>query len=180
MGVLAAATSARSLSTSHQTLRAAFRTVTFNGVFGDIRCAVTVEGSFHSRTIPKVVALTGYITTAILGTCAEGTASLLRETLPWHIRYSGFAGTLPNITSLRASIVGVSFRIREPFVTCLATTTSEKPGVITFNREIATGVVSTAELSGRIPTTCGSEGSFSSTRDAVTTPEGTRITLTLI
>lgn len=182
LGALASGASARILSTSSQTLRVAFRTVTFNGVFGDIRCAVTIEGSFHSRTQAKVAgSLVGYLTRADLGPCASGTASLLRETLPWHIRYSAFTGTLPNIVTFRAHAIGVAFRVREPFATCLARSTAESPSVATFNRDVVTQALTTAEIGGTVPTTCGASGTFSSTRDNLTVLNSlTRITLTLI
>jgi hypothetical protein len=181
LGALTGSASARTLSSSGQTFRTAFRTVTWHGVFGDISCQVTLEGSLHSRTVAKVTtSLIGYITSAILGTCAEGTATILRETLPWHVHYSGFTGTLPNITSIRAAVDGYSIRIREPFATCLFTSTHERPLIATFTREVATRTITSAELGGTIPTNCGFTLTFSSTRDPVTTQEGATITVTLI
>jgi hypothetical protein len=181
LGALVSSASAGRLSSSSQTLRTAFRTVTFNGVFGDIRCSVTLEGSLHSRTIAKVAGnLIGYITSAVLGRCEEGRATILRETLPWHARYLSFAGTLPSITSIRINVIGASFRIQEPFAGCLATSSTTSPAIGTFNRE-AGGVLTSAEIGGTLPTSCGIEGSFSSTRDPVTVLNSTtRITVTLI
>jgi hypothetical protein len=183
LGSLVGSASARTLSLENAsaTFRVVFRTVTFNGIFGDIRCAVTVEGSVHARTLAKVTTnLIGYITSAILGTCAEGTATILRETLPWHVHYSGFTSTLPNITSIRLAADGVSFRMREPFATCLATSTHERPAIGTFGRSVSTRKVTEAELSGRVPTNCGSEGTLSSTKDRVVDGNGAELTVTLI
>jgi hypothetical protein len=63
-----------------------------------------LEGTFHSNTIAKVAnSLIGYITRATFNTpgCVQEEGStralVLQETLPWHIRYSGFIGTLPNV-----------------------------------------------------------------------------------
>jgi hypothetical protein len=70
-------------------------------------CRLTLEGSLHTRTMAKVAgALLGYITRV---TAAECVAAMLTETLPWHVRYEGFSGTLPNITLL---VVRVRLAIR--------------------------------------------------------------------
>jgi hypothetical protein len=181
LGALASAASARILSTSSQTLRASFREIRFNGAFGNSSCAVTVEGSFHQRTQAKVAgSLVGYITRADLGACAEGRATVLRETLPWHIQYSSFSGTLPNITAFRANVIGVSFRIQEPFAGCLGRSEAANPATVIFNRE-AGGALTTVTLGGSVPTSCGITGTFSSNAGPVTVlNSATRITLTLI
>jgi hypothetical protein len=183
LGAVVATASARNLSVSSQTLRAAFREVILNGPFGTIACAVTVEGSFHQRTTAKIQAtLVGYITSAILGVCSQGTATLLRETLPWHIRYLSFTGTLPNITTLRANVIGSSYRIRETFGTsCLGISTAAKPAIVSFNRDVVTRVATSASLGGLVPTDCGVEGGFTSTLGPITAGNNTtRITITLI
>lgn len=182
LGALVESASARSLSTTSQTMRATFASVRFAGVFGSITCHATIEGSMHTRTIAKIVgALIGYVTSASMGACAEGSASILRETLPWHVRYESFTGTLPAISSARFTIVGVSFRIREPLATCLARSSAESPARITLNRNTGSGVVETAELGGTIATSCGANGSFSSDRGPITVLNSTtRYTITLI
>jgi hypothetical protein len=183
LAALVGVASAGKLSTSSQTLRATFREVRFSGGFGSTTCPVTVEGSFHERTISKNSgALTGYITRAIIGTCATGTATILAETLPWHVRYNSFTGTLPNITSVVANIVGTAFQIHEPVfgITCLARATEGEPARITFNRE-AGGVLTTAVLSGSVGTNCGASGTFTGTSTSFTVlNSATRITVTLI
>jgi hypothetical protein len=171
------------LSTSSQTLRATFREVRFSGGFGTAVCNATVEGSFHERTIAKTAGLlTGYVTSAAVGGCTQGSATILRETLPWHIRYQGFTGTLPSIASVIARIVGLSFQLREPVfgITCLARSTEAAPSIITFNRE-ASGALTTARVSGTVPTNCGAEGTLDGTSNAFTVlNSATRITVTLI
>lgn len=182
LAVLAGAASARSFSFEGLTWQATFREVRFNGVFGNITCQVTLQGSLHARTLSKTPAsLIGYITRADLGPCAEGRATLLRETLPWHTRYASFAGTLPSITTIRVTITGLGFRIQEPFAGCLARATAEAPANGTLNRNTVTRTIDTAEIGGTIPTSCGVEGSLSSNRAPFTVLNSTaRLTVTLI
>ena len=182
LGALVTGASATRIAHSNSTFRTSFREVTFGGAFGNFVCQITLEGSLHSRTVTKTAgSLVGYITAVNLGTCATGTATILRETLPWHMRYASFAGTLPNITGIIFNIIGWRFRIREPLLTCLATSTVENPVVYTRARE-ASGALTTARLSGSgIETTCGRVGSFNSDAGPVTVAgAATRITVTLI
>ncbi|HEX7290289.1 MAG TPA: hypothetical protein VF250_04090 [Conexibacter sp.] len=114
------AASARTFNWSNQQFRITWRELKFfDQGFAEFvaLCPVTMEGSFHSRTIAKVVeSLIGYITRAAVsealcrdpaGGAAE--ARFLPETLPWHIRYAGFQGTLPNITRIRVRILRVAY-----------------------------------------------------------------------
>jgi hypothetical protein len=182
LGALVGNASARTFSTSSQTFRTAYRVFGFRGAFGEIKCGLTLEGSLHSRTIAKVRGtLIGLITRAELGTCILGTMTILAG-LPWHVRYDSFGGTLPNITFIKVRALFMTFRVREPLLTCLATTTEEAPGIITFDREVATRALTTSEFSGTgIETTCGRVGEFESSRDLVTVlGSSTRITVTLI
>jgi hypothetical protein len=173
LGALASAANARNLSISDQTVRATFRELEFSGGAGTTRCAVTMEGSFHARTVEKTLErLVGYLTRVTLGACATGTATVLAETLPWHVQYNGFTGTLPAITTVRAKIVGMAFRIREPGfgVACLARTTAAEPSHIAFNRE-AGGVYTSGVTGGTIRT--GAEcfniaGTFAGTTTSLT------------
>lgn len=174
LSALVGSASARSFSVTENRIRTAFRTVTFNGVFGNIRCAVTLEGSLHARSIAKTVgSLVGYINRAELGPCATGTATILRETLPWHGVYSGFTLTLPNIGNVRINFINASFRVREPFATCLARSTAANPAIGTFTRGV--GGALTAEIGGAIPTSCGATGTFESDRPAVTVAGGATV-----
>jgi hypothetical protein len=167
LGTLVSSASARNLSISSQTIRASFSSVEFHLAETTSRCHVTMEGSMHSRTVAKVLgSLFGYVTSAILGPCAAGTATILRETLPWHIRYSGFQGTLPNITSYIQHLVGAAWRIREAGgVACLSRSTAAEPVVGTIHRNTVTGRVGEMGISGTIRTgiECfGISGSFRS------------------
>jgi hypothetical protein len=109
-----------------------------------------------------------------------------KGTLPWHVQYGGFTGTLPTITSIRTNIIGFAFRIREPFgVTCLARSTAAEPATGVFNRNTTTGAIETSEIGGSIRTvgeSCGEVPvTLTSDRAPVTVAGGTtRLTLTLI
>ena len=98
--------SARNLSFSNQTIRVAWSSVEFTSSV-IVRCRLTLEGSFHTRTITKVVrSLIGSITRATMdeANCTNGNGRARTETLPWHLTYEGFTGTLPNIDSIFAVI----------------------------------------------------------------------------
>jgi hypothetical protein len=105
-------------------------------------CRVTFEGSFHSRTFSKVArALVGYITSAIVAEagCTGGSARALPTTLPWHLQYASFTGTLPDITGIRLRVVGAGFQIQEPIVTCLYRTSEAEPLFVIAHRNTETG-----------------------------------------
>ena len=71
-------------------------------------CEMFIGGSFHTATMAKVAgALIGYINSASVS--AECPARVLRETLPWHIRYRNFTGVLPNMASIGISAPSTRF-----------------------------------------------------------------------
>jgi hypothetical protein len=184
LGSLVSVASARNFSHSNTGIRATFRSVEFGGGFGTTRCDLTLEGSLHSRTLPKVLrSLIGYITRAILQKpCLVGDATILTATLPWHTTYAGFSGTLPNIQSIVTNTIGSSFSAIEPAFgfACLSRTTTESPATGTYNRE-AGGALTTAIIGGTIPTSCGLNGRLSGTSSTLTLLGTTaRITVTLI
>jgi len=160
LGTLVSTASAGRLEFSTKEISAMWRSVELEGAFGITkRCQVTLDGTLHERTMVKTIGtLMGYITRAFLGTCSSGTATILTETLPWHIRYSGFSGTLPNINSLIAHIIGYSRRFREAAgITCLERSETNHPVILTFHRNAATHLLTEVGISGTIPTTCGPE-----------------------
>jgi len=137
LGLAIASASAGRFSYSDTGFRQTFRTISIeaNNQIG-VQCEATFEGAFHASTWRKVTgSLVGLIRVARLNNCIEGSANsgatVLSETLPWHIQYEGFEGTLPNITSLRFNEVGVSViaRFRSPFGTqvCLIRSTTARP-----------------------------------------------------
>jgi len=187
LGGLASTTSARNFSLSNQTISTMWSSVEFELPGGAVRCELTIEGSFHSRTAAKVIgSLVGLITKAILGPChVPGTVTILSATLPWHVRYSGFEGGLPNITSTIAHVIGASFRAANTSVNCLSFSTEARPAIGIFHRNPVTREITEAGLSGRLPTRSeclGIEGTFRSDSGAVSLlgTSNVRITLTLI
>ncbi len=180
---LAATASAGRLSFSSQTLRATFREVRFSGGFGTTVCAVTLEGSLHARVIPKVIdGLIGYVTRASLGSCIQGSATILREFFPWHVTFQEFGGTLPAINVISTYIIEATFQIREPVfgITCLARSSVVQPVQGIFGRG-AEGTLASVGLGGSVPTNCGSSGGISGTSNSLTVlNSSTRVTVTLI
>jgi hypothetical protein len=157
LGALVSGASARNLSTSGQSFRAAFREVRLTA-FEEVSCQVTLEGSMHARTMAKVISsLVGYIIGARLGPCTGGTVTINRETLPWHDRYSSFEGALPNIKSIIHHIIGLSWVETTPFgERCHILTTEAEPYHMTFHRNTTTHQLTEVGLSGTIrPTGAG-------------------------
>jgi hypothetical protein len=111
------------LASTNRMIRVVFRSLSFQSSGGiEVNCPVTLEGSFHSRTLSKVLnSLQGFISRAVVGAagCASGTFSFLNgvenvsNTLPWHVTYGSFAGTLPNMTSIRLNVIGLAVRVRD-------------------------------------------------------------------
>jgi len=111
------AASARTLSMSSQTFRVTWSRLEFqNATFGvTVRCPVTLEGSFHSRTLAKTLgSLIGAITAARAKeeSCTGGRVHL--KNLPWHVTYEGFTGTLPNISGVVFLVSRFRFEVIEP------------------------------------------------------------------
>jgi hypothetical protein len=160
LGLLVSSASARNLSVSNQSIRSTWSAVSFSSVgFFEVRCHLTLEGSLHSRTFSKSIgSLIGYITSAILGPCENGTATILRETLPWHVRYSGFEGTLPEIRSIIVHVTGAAFRISSSLLTCLTLTSGAEPAIVRFHRNPTTHSITEVGIEGRIRTGMGCSG----------------------
>jgi hypothetical protein len=122
LGLAITTASARTFSISNQNIRASFRNLEFEPEgFSTISCRITLEGSFHSRTIAKVRgALIGYLTRVSTNNCNNG-VTILTETLPWHIRYESFSGILPNITLILVRTSPISFQLEFGLgIRCLA------------------------------------------------------------
>lgn len=170
------------LSVSNQNFRVTWSALEIEGGFGTIRCPVTMEGSFHDRGIPKNIGegRIGYVNRATSGTCASGGMTILPEAIPWTVRYRSFTGTLPNITGVNLAGAGAAIRIREPVfgVTCLGTTTAERPLTLAATRE-AGGSLTTAAAGGTIPTSCGVNGTARGSGNITLTGSTTRIVLGL-
>jgi hypothetical protein len=185
--LLALATSgaaARNLSISNQSIRATFNNIELiSEGLSTISCHVTLEGSFHGRSIIKASgALIGYVTRMTPGNCNKS-ITVLTATLPWHVQYEGFSGTLPNITLLIVRLSNFSFQWEAGLgVRCLARTELR----LRFIRSITTTELTSAEIPLQsLPLTgtfCPSTGSFrSATNGAVTLLNSTtRVSVRLI
>lgn len=180
--------SANRIATSEPSFRQMFSALVFEAAGHNVTCAVTLEGSFHSRTMAKVLeALVGYVSRAVVALpCTGGSARVLTETLPWHIRYQGFTGTLPTITGIKFGLVNAAFRITEPNGTaCLAKTEPlhQALGIVNVG---AGGAVTglTVEENTRIPLggLCAfvGEGRFSGTSTVKPLGEAASIVVTLV
>jgi len=109
--------SARSLSLSHQTIRVTWSRLDFVTANLTTRCQVTLEGSFHSRTVAKVERLLiGSVTSFLMRACTSGAG--IQKIAPWHITYEGFTGTLPNISAIRILLSRFRFLLVQFGVVC--------------------------------------------------------------
>jgi hypothetical protein len=129
LAAMASVAGARRLAFSENHIRAGWpagERVRFNNAEFNIECQMTMEGSFHSRTLSKVCGqLIGYITVASLPVeCVdannrEGQAGALNgvefmtNTLPWHVRFDSFTGVLPRIAGIRVQIIGAAFLLHD-------------------------------------------------------------------
>lgn len=153
LGALVSSASARNLSNSTNSISATWTAMNFAGGFGTVECEVTLAGTVPTTFAKTAGAAVGSITAANAPACRRGGATVLRETLPWTVTYRNFVGTLPNISAIGTGVVGASFRMREPTfgVTCLARSTAESPNTGTYNRETATGRITSVDAGGSIP-----------------------------
>ena len=178
LSALVSSASARNLSSSSLTKTILWRRGDFSGGFGTIECEVLLSGRYHTRTITKTTnSLIGYITEASILRCIRAGATMNRETLPWHLTYQGFGGTLPNITTAIVNLSGASWNIREPtFGATCRVNNATSVGTVT----IAGGAVTRADISGT--NRCGAfSGTLAGSETNVAERlGGARITITLI
>jgi hypothetical protein len=186
LAALVGSSPAGRLSISNPRWRATYANLHINFPGGTYSCLLTLEGSFHSRTMSKTTgALVGHVITAqaVDTGCVGIRWTVLRETLPWHVRYAAFTGTLPSISSLAYSVTGFAFVIQESFLRCLFRSTEESPVYLTFRRE-AGGALTSVALNGTVPSGeisgCGGSAGLEGTSSTLTNESGSRITVTLI
>jgi hypothetical protein len=195
-GALISTSSANRLALSGQQFRATWNALRFIG-FVTVECHVTIEGSFHSRTISKVLeALVGYVSRVTVDStnCTGGSARALTETLPWHIRYGGFTGTLPTIETILLRVINGQFLVQVAGIApakCLYTANATSPmrGIV----RLAGGVAESLRIeepsaipftSGTSSFACGSSGRLGNETVAHASltegPTTTKITVTLV
>lgn len=127
---------ANHLSTSTRSIRNTWAPLEFVEVAGrTFKCSVTIEGSLHSATITKTPELLiGFITRAtLINPCVGGRATFLQGTLPWHLRYAGFEGSLPEIRSVVMTAIGWSFQLEG---SCLFASTASQPIRLRYNLNV--------------------------------------------
>jgi hypothetical protein len=178
--------SAIQLSLSEPAFRAIWTSARFIFAGATVSCNVTLEGSFHRTTIAKVEgSLIGSVTRATSGSCTAGTMSILTATLPWHLQYGSFSGTLPNITAMTTRLIGMSGSWTFLGITCLGRTEAGTPAGLIAERNGAGTITSFRwDESLPIPLTgsgCSSiRGRIGGTSSSATGSGGRSITLSLI
>jgi hypothetical protein len=188
----------------------AFRAVIFTGVTiktGYLTdCPVTLEGSFHTATVAKINRwLLGYVSSAnVAEASCRGVIGpeefnggqpfpvklrVLRETLPWHLQYLSFAGTLPGIASIRVQFVGAAFQVYELVSGGWCLYRSEAATPMPYTLTLGAGREVTTVRPDASPTPlplfaagalCESGGMAYSGDATVSSPSGIAISITLI
>jgi hypothetical protein len=155
---------------------------------GQITCPLTLEGSFHSSTISKVPnALIGFVSRASTASasCAGGGFTVLTASLPWHVTYDSFTGTLPAITGLNILLARTAIMTNVFGINCLY----QENGVRRFRARlnVSGGVLSTVtpDATIRLPKfsgsfLCPSEQGYTGTGNITNLANTARITITLI
>ena len=180
-GAFVSSPSARNFSISEQRNTVLWRSLVFTGGFGEVACEVKVSGSFHGRTSAKTInSLSGYITEATVLRCRIGGATVSQASLPWHRRFRGFTGVLPNITGTSETITGAEWSIREPVFGIGCTVRRTESGSLIGTYTVSSGTVTRVETRSEGTRCEGIAGTHTGTETNVTTPGGARITVTLI
>lgn len=170
LALAAGTASANRLSYSEVNFRIVWASLRFSESGGNfpITCPVTLEGSFHERTLAKTRELAvGYITRASVNNagCTEGQGTVLTETLPWTVKFQSFSGTLPNILTVRHLLIGAAFQVEPGLgIVCLATSSERFPAAGEASRE-AGGNITSLRPDASLPlpitgTACPTSGIF--------------------
>jgi hypothetical protein len=204
MSLAVSSATAGRLSTTNTRFRITWNELRFVEVGGgtglQMTCRLTLEGSFHSATIRKTPgALAGAVTRGIIdsnncrGALEPHRASVLQETLPWHLTYESFSGTLPNITSLTFLLTRYAYQVSATYLGATITCLYADGGLPEENqageiaRNTATGALTTHTIiSGRRSRfirgsgACPPFGTSSATGQVFLLGNTTRISITLI
>ena len=180
LGAFVSSASARNFSVSEQRGTTQWTAIRFILGLGTTECEVTVSGSLHGRTSGKSLnSLSGYITEATVLRCARGGATVKQPSLPWHRRYRGFTGTLPNITGTSETITGAEWSIREP-AGIICTFRRTESGSLIDTYTVSGGTITSASTTSEGSRCEGFEASHSGTTTNITNGSGARITIRLI
>jgi len=188
-------------------MRATWASLEFGSPTATIRCRLTLEGSFHTRTIAKVRgSLIGALTRAIVvRPCTNGEAWADNGTeveplgtapnrLPFHLTYEGFRGTLPAIDEVRLLLSRISFVMQSSFIGigCRGRYGRAEDNIIAgAARNTATGELSTLAPDSTVNRlslvealvgggACPTTGAFRGIGSVTVLSSGNRITVTLI
>jgi hypothetical protein len=103
----------RSIESSATAVAASGRAITFAGGGSRVVCEVTLSLTLSTRSISKVRGSRVGNTKATVNerACTGGRARPLNTAEGWVTNYFSFAGTLPNITSIRLELVGTAFLV---------------------------------------------------------------------
>jgi hypothetical protein len=182
LSLAVATASARRLDLSEQKIFIRWPAFEFEAGLGAVRCPLTLSGSFHSKTLSKTSGqLIGYINRGVFAeaACTGGTFRTLPESLPWHIQYRSFAGTLPNITLVGLQIVGLRWLFLQLGVSCLYIAQQAEPLIGTAS--VSSGRVGVLSAGGsmRSQTAGCPGGSFRGAGTVSTGTEGSGVSLTI-
>lgn len=113
LAVAVGSSSANRLGLNETGIRVTYSPLSFVPSFGTTaRCNVTLSESYHSRTLTKTAdSLIGYINAAAASSCTSGNVRMNVESLPWHLKYASFSGTLPSITAIDEYQGRISFEV---------------------------------------------------------------------
>ena len=144
------------LSAEPSETSAVFEELTFGSPLGNVICEVTLHVTFHESVNKVPGELAGEIEVGVsTGSCTNGDAGLnvggQRVTGlqgPYHIQYNSFEGTLPNINSVTAALVGLEIWITLGSTTCNA---NETISGTTTGGNPADGLSTSEEGIGLIP-----------------------------
>jgi hypothetical protein len=198
LAVAVGAAGATRLEISNQAIRSVWREFEMIVAGRHIACPVTMEGSFHSRVLSKVNGqLIGFITAAqaegpactpeghlyVLNGRERLLATVTNNTVPWHVQYDSFTGTLPNVTGVKVRLVNVSLLVQifAGEAGCLYSSTGVRPLIGTIT--VSVGRFITLTISGPIPLKEGlfcPEGTISGSGDVTLLGTTTSVTLRLV
>lgn len=155
-----------------------------------VRCPLTLTGTFATTALTKTTrGLVGNIVNSAIGfpTCANGRPNVLAETLPWHVRYESFTGTLPAIGSIALEVIGLSYRweLNLLSISCLFSATEAAPARWRASLERGGAITSVRwDETKRIPGTgiilCPREATFGGTGTATQASSTAAVRVTLI
>jgi hypothetical protein len=147
------AASARNLSVSSQNFRAVWTNLETTNEIGEpaVRCSVTLEGSFHSRTLPKVARLLiGAVTRFNIAACTNGRLTPGTQVPLAHLTYESFTGTLPDISRIGFLLSRIALLMEVPgFCNGVYGSLGADNISLTATREGGGGISSLAPVPGR-------------------------------